>query len=159
MNSRAGTQPIRFCSSRARSLSLIAASRLRAASMRLGRMVGLGAAALQHQHVIGAEIDHVEAQRRAAVPHRIVEVGAGPVGDRHEIVADRPDAGGGDGADRRLVVVDQLAEAAGAGLDVLVHDDALDDRPVEPAGLDLGLALRDLVERPGAAVIEMVQRA
>ena len=62
----------------------------------LGRMIGLGALALQHQHVIGAEIDDVEAQRRAAMRHRIVEVGARPVGDRHEIVADRLDAGGGE---------------------------------------------------------------
>ena len=122
------------------------------------RMFGLGVAPLQHQHVIGAEIHHVEAHRRAAVPHGIIQIGAGPVGDRHEIVADRRDAGSGDGADRRLVVVDQLAEAAGTGLDVLVHDDALDDRPFEPAGLDFGLALQDLVKRPGAAVIEMVKR-
>ena len=36
----------------------------------VGRMVRLGARPLQHQHVIGAEIDDIEAQRGAAMRHR-----------------------------------------------------------------------------------------
>src|SRR5690606_31428283 len=61
-------------------------------------------------------------------------------------------------ADRDLVVVDELAIAAAARLHILMHDDALDHRPCQAGGLDLGLAPGDLVLRPGASVVEVMQR-
>ena len=103
------------------------------APRRCGRPDGRSSASapFQHQHVVGAEVDDVEAQRRAAMRHRIVEIGARPVGDRHEIVADGLHACRGDGPDGWFVIGDQLAEAAGARLDVLMNDDAFDDVPGE----------------------------
>ena len=65
-------------------------------------MVLLGPGPLQDQHVIGAEFNDVEAQRRAAMRHDKLQIGAGPVGDRHEIVADNADACGGNGSGSRI---------------------------------------------------------
>ena len=123
----------------------------------LGRVIGFGVAALQDQHVIGAEIDDVETQRRAAVGQRPVEIGAGPVGDGHEIITANLDAGAGHGAERLLVVVDLAAEVACAGFDRLRHGDAFDHVPGEACGFDDGLAFQNFVAAPGLAAIHVME--
>ena len=80
----------------------------------LGRIVRLGAVALEDEKVVSRAIDGVEPERRPAVGKRPIEVGAGPVGDRHEIVAEGLDAGARSIADRLLIVVDPDAVAAAA---------------------------------------------
>ena len=60
------------------------------------RVIGLGTGALQHEAVEGRELVRVEAQRPAAARLHRVQLGAGPVEDRHEIVADDGHAAGGE---------------------------------------------------------------
>ncbi len=93
------------------------------------------------------------------MPHPVFEVGAGPVGDRHEIVAQRLDAGGGDRPDRLLVVLDIVLVAARPRFHILMHDDAFDHIPGQARSLDFRLAPGDLVRRPGTAVIQVMERA
>ena len=124
----------------------------------LGRVVRLGARAAQHEEVVGGEVRPVEAERVAAGGEPPIQLGARPVGDGHEVVAEGLHPRGGHGADGALVVLDALTEGAGAGLDLLRNGDALHHRPAEASGLDLPLALRHLLFRPGLPLVEVVQR-
>ena len=54
----------------------------------LGRVLVLRAGAFEHEAVEGRELVRVEPQSAAPARQRRLEVGAGPVEDRHEIVAD-----------------------------------------------------------------------
>src|SRR3984885_13908914 len=69
----------------------------------------------------------------------------------------RADAGGV--ADRLLVIVDLGAIGAAARLDLLADPDALDHRPDESPGFDLGPALQELVFTPDLAPVRVMQRA
>ena len=120
-------------------------------------MVRLGARTCKDEDIVDTELDCIEAQRRPTMRHRIVEIRARPVGDGHEIVADGAHPGAGHIADRGLVIVDQGAKVAAARFDMLMHDHAFDDRPFKACLFDFVPALVDLVLRPGAAVIEMMQ--
>ncbi len=123
----------------------------------LGRVVCLGARTRQDKDIVDAELDRIEAQRRPAMGHRIVEIRPRPVGDGHEIVADGAHPGAGDIADRGLVIFDQCAEIAAARFHMLMHYDAFNDRPFKAGLFDFVPALVDLVLRPGASIIEVVQ--
>ncbi len=95
----------------------------------LRRIVFLRALAFENEQVVGREVERVEAQREAAAGRRPHQVGAGPVGDRHEIVAEHLDAGARGVAQGLFVIVELRAPAAAAGLDLLADADALDDAP------------------------------
>ena len=125
----------------------------------LGRIVTLGPVAPQDEEVISHVVDRVEAQRRPAAWKRPVEIRARPVGDGHEIIAEGLHAGARRVADRLLVVVDLDAECAAARLDLLADANALDHRPDEALGFDLGPALQDLVLAPDFAPVHVMERA
>src|SRR5208283_1741879 len=123
-----------------------------------GRIFGLRPRALEDEEVVGGEVDGVEPQRGAAVRQPPIEIGAAPVGDRHEIVAEHLHAGPGGVADRLLVIVDFLPEGARTRLDLLADADAFDHRPDEAGPLDLRPALEDLVLAPRLAPVHVMER-
>ena len=84
-----------------------ASNQARAAGDDVRRVIGLGTGALQHEAVEGRELVRVEAQRPAAARLHRVQLGAGPVEDRHEVVADDGHAAGGEVAQRLAVVLEQ----------------------------------------------------
>ena len=127
----------------------------------LRRVIGLGAGALQHEAVEGGELVRVEAQRPAAARLHRVQLGAGPVEDRHEVVADDGHAAGGEVAQRLTVIVEERLQIALAELDRLGHRQALHHTPAQPkrgVALDQRLAPLDLVRRPDHAIRDLVQR-
>ena len=79
------------------------------------------------------------------------QVGAGPVKDGHEVVADGLDAELGQVADALLVVLDVLVARRQADLDVVVDVDGLDDGGVEAGSMDLVYDLLDLGLLPDLA--------
>ena len=123
----------------------------------LGRILLLGARTFQDEEVEGHEGRAFETQRPRPVGKLIGEVRARPVQHRHEVVGDDVDAARRQVADRLLVILDIGLEVARAGLDVLVHRDALHDRPHEARIGDHLLPLADLLHGPHLAVGNMVQ--
>ncbi len=123
------------------------------------RIVALGAVAPEDEEVVSRVLDCVETERRPAARKRPVELGARPVGDGHEIVAEDLHAGARGVADRLLVIVDFGAEVAAARLDLLADVDALDHRPDEARALDLGPPFQKLVFAPDLAPVPVMQRA
>ena len=79
------------------------------------------------------------------------QVGAGPVEDGHEVVADDLDTELGQVADALLVVLDVLIAGGQADLDVVVDVDRLDNVHVEAVSVDLVCDLLDLVDLPDLA--------
>ncbi len=124
---------------------------------RVGGIVVGGAGALQREHVIGDEIDDIEAQGRAA-PHRPGKVGARPVDDRHEVVADGGDAVAAERGQQFLPGVNVVPPIGAARLDGIGHRDALDHRPAQPRRFDHRLALGDRRVAPRRAAGDLVQR-
>ena len=86
------------------------------------------------------------------------QVGAGPVEDGHEVVADDLDTELGQVADALLVVLDVLIAGGQADLDVVVDVDRLDNVHVEAVSVDLVCDLLDLVDLPDLAGHLVVQR-
>ena len=104
-----------------------------------------GAVSIEHVHVVSHEVRHFEAQRAGLVRQFIVEVGAGPINDGHEVVAHPVDAQLPEIPERLAIVFDQAFVVAGAQLDVIVHGHAFDHRPDQamvsdelPARIDIG---------------------
>ena len=87
-------------------------------------------------------------QGGGAVADGVEQVGAGPVKDGHEVVADDLDTELGQVADALLVVLDVLVAGGQADLDVIVDIDRLDHVHVEAVGVDLIGDLLDLVDLP-----------
>src|SRR5699024_10116761 len=85
------------------------------------------------------------------VPHRVEQVGAGPVEDGHEVVADDLHAELGQVADGLDVVGDVLVAGGQADLDVVVDVDRLDHVHIEAVRLELLLDLGDLIDLPDLA--------
>ena len=90
-------------------------------------------------------------------PTEVEQVGAGPVEDGHEVVADDLDTELGQVADALFVVLDVLVAGGQADLDVVVDVDRLDDVHVEAIGVDLVCDLLDLVDFPDLAGHLVVQ--
>ena len=90
-------------------------------------------------------------QGGGAVADGVEQVGAGPVKDGHEVVADGLDAELGQVADALLVVLDVLVARRQADLDVVVDVDGLDDGGVEAGSMDLVYDLLDLGLLPDLA--------
>ena len=76
------------------------------------------------------------------------QVGAGPVEDGHEVVADDLDTKLGQVADALLVVFDILVAGGQTDLDIVVHVDGLDNIHIKAVGVDLVCNLLDLVDFP-----------
>ena len=90
---------------------------------------------------------------------RALEVGAGPVDDGHEVVAEETDAASAEVGDRGLVLVDEGGPLwLAALLDRLVHGDALRHGPRQPAAFDERFACLDRIDRPHVANRDVVQR-
>jgi hypothetical protein len=113
--------------------------------------------------VEGGEIGKVEPHRGAAIFERPGKFGAGPVEHRHEIVADRRDAGPGQVFQAALVVDEIGAPIARLRLDRLRNRQALHHVPGEPGHAAVGvkrhvaLARLDLLgvpDRPGRNVVQ-----
>lgn len=120
-------------------------------------VAGFGIPALQDENVVCGKIDRIETQGVARRWKPIGKVGAGPVDHRHEIIADRRNASLGERTDRVLVPADIAKPIRRADLDRIVDGNALHDRPGQPFGLDDPLALQDVRQRPGAAVVDIMQ--
>ena len=122
------------------------------------RIVRLGAGALQDMQLERGEGDVIETQRFGAVRQRIGQIGARPVEDRHEVVADGVDAAGREVAQRLLIVGDMPPPIAAVGFDLFMYRHALHHRPHQPFFRQQRLPRADLVDRPDFAVRNMVQR-
>ena len=90
-------------------------------------------------------------QGGGAVADRVEQVGAGPVKDGHEVVADGLDTELGQVADALLVVLDILVAGGQADLDVIVDIDGLNDGGAEASRVDLVYDLLDLGLLPDLA--------
>jgi len=105
----------------------------------------------------------VEPQRRRSIRQCPIEIGAGPVDDRHEVVADDMDASGGDGLKAGDPRLDRPAGATAEPLDVVGDRDAFDDAPGQRAaaggrGVDQRFACGDIGAGPGFAGRDVMQR-
>ena len=94
--------------------------------------------------------------RAVGLPHG--EVGARPVEDRHEVVAQHRHAELAHVPHALAVVLDEAVARRTTELDVLVNGNALDDGGEAP-GLSISSASRGVVSRPGVADGDVVQRS
>ena len=124
-----------------------------------GHVVLLGEAHDVVGHRLVVALDHVllVVQSGRAVAHRVEQVGAGPVKDGHEVVADHLHAELGQVADGLDVVGDVLISGGQADLDVVVDVDRFDHIHVEAVRLQLLLHLGDLIDLPDLAGHLVVQ--
>ena len=124
-----------------------------------GHIVLLGEVQDVLGHGVVVVLDHaffVE-QSGGAVADLVEEVGAGPVEDGHEVVADDLDAELGKVAHGLLVVFDQLIPGGQADLDVVVDVDGLYHVTVEAVGMELIHHFSDLALFPNFAWHLVVQ--
>jgi hypothetical protein len=98
------------------------------------RVIVFGAPTREQHRIKNAELQHVEAHGRCAVGHPGGQIGAGPIQDRHEIVADGLKALVGEVAQRLLVGLVMLGDRPGLGLDGLRHRHAFHHVPGESGG-------------------------
>ena len=118
----------------------------------------------QNVQIEDGEIDQVEDHRPAAAFGRRAQIGPRPVEDRHEIVADRFDAAGGEVGEAFGIARNVAAPVAAPRLDGLGNGQALDHLPGKArrravrVGRDLALALFDCGDRPDGAGRKLVQR-
>src|SRR5690606_28155762 len=91
---------------------------------------GFGTGALQDINVVSGEIAHLKTQCLAFVGQAITEVGASPIHHGHKVVTDIKNTGGGDIADRLLVVGNILAVIASTRLDVVMQWNAFNYGPL-----------------------------
>ena len=121
-------------------------------------LLGEGHDVLSHSLVIALDLVLLVEQCGRAIAYRVEQIGAGPVEDGHEVVADDLDAELGQVADALLVVLDILVAGGQADLDVVVDVDGLDDGGAEAGRVDLVDDLLDLVLLPDLAGHLAVQR-
>jgi hypothetical protein len=147
-------------------LLVIFAHRRHAASRFIGDgicVVGAGAGTLEDMDVEGCEIIDVEAHARAAIGHGPAQIGARPIENGHEIIADHLHAAIGEITHGNLVVGDVLAPVALLLLDVLADRQALHHIPGQArwraifARGNLGIAPVDLFPGPHHPIGNMVQ--
>ena len=120
-------------------------------------LLGEGHDILSHGLVIALDLVLLVEQCGGAVADGVEQVGAGPVEDGHEVVADDLDTKLGQVADALLVVLDVLIAGGQADLDVVVDVDRLDNVHVEAVSVDLVCDLLDLVDLPDLAGHLVVQ--
>src|SRR5882762_10656808 len=106
----------------------------------------------------GGERPIVVRKRRGPVGQPHGEVGACPVEDRHEVVAQHGNAELAHTRDAGAVIVDAPIAPGAPQLDVLVHRDALDHGKAKPGILDLSLERAEARAAPGVAHRHVVQR-
>ena len=121
------------------------------------RVISFGAHTLQNEYVVRGEITHVEAQGISGAGQLPAQVGAGPVDDRHEVVANDLYASLYDGRQRVFPGVRELPKRTALQLNGIVNGNTFDHRPSQSRRLDLRLALEHFVERPGFPAVEMMQ--
>ena len=120
-------------------------------------LLGEGHDILSHRLVIALDLVLLVEQCGGAVAYRMEQVGAGPVEDGHEVVADDLDAELGQVADALLVILDILVAGGQTDLDIIVHVDGLDNIHIKAVGVDLVCNLLDLVDFPDLAGHLVVQ--
>ena len=86
-----------------------------------------------------------------------MQVGAGPVQHRHEVIGHAENPAGGQVAQRLLVILDVAQVLARSGFDMLVHRNAFHHTPDEARFGNQRLAGPDLFHGPHFAVGDMVQ--
>ena len=86
------------------------------------------------------------------------QIGARPVEDGHEVVAQHRNAQLAHGADALAVLVEQAIARGTPELDVLVHRDALDDGELHSVAIDHLAEAFELGLRPRVADRHVVQR-
>ena len=121
------------------------------------REILLRAFALEDLDVEIGESDPVEIQRRGPVGHGVLQVGARPVDDGHEVVADCMDAAASQVRQALLVGLDQRV-AVGAGvLDLFADRQALHHGPAQTGRGDVVLQGADVRLGPEFARRVLVQ--
>ena len=85
------------------------------------------------------------------------QIGTGPVKDRHEVVADDPDAALRQHADVFPVVFDEGVPGGIAPLDVLVNAEAVHKLKLQAVGLDLLLQAQHLRPVPHLPQGQMIE--
>src|SRR5690606_1386175 len=108
--------------------------------------------------VVSGEIAHLKTQCLAFVGQAITEVGASPIHHGHKVVTDIKNTGGGDIADRLLVVGNILAVIASTRLDVVMQWNAFNYGPLQAVGFNQCFALENLGGRPYRSRGNMMQR-
>ena len=120
-------------------------------------LLGEGHDVLSHGLVVVLDLCLLVEQSGGTVAHGMEQIGAGPVEDRHEVVADDLDTELGQVADALLVVLDVLVAGGQTDLDVIVDIDGLDHIHIEAVSVDLIGDLLDLVNFPDLAGHLVVQ--
>ena len=102
----------------------------------------------QNKQVESCEGHLVEGKRGGAVVKGGIELRAGPVEGRHEVIAEYIEAAAADINQRLLVFFDILLKLAGLRFDRFVNDQTFDDRPAEAGRFDFVFPFQDLVDLP-----------
>mmetsp|Transcript_24131 Transcript_24131/g.61694 ORF Transcript_24131/g.61694 Transcript_24131/m.61694 type:complete len:250 (+) Transcript_24131:811-1560(+) len=100
----------------------------------------------------------IESKRPRTVLPFVLEVGARPIDNRHEVVAEDVEAASAEIAHRLLVSLDVLVAVASTLFDSFMHGHALDDAPAQALRFDLGNSCLDLAHRPDLTDWDVVQR-
>ena len=112
--------------------------------------------AFEDMQLKGGKFNLIETQRFGAVRQDVFQVGAGPVENRHKVVAHGTNAALGQVTQALLVVGDPLLIVAGTGFNVFVDRHAFNDRPDQARLLNNRFAFEDLINRPHFPVRDMV---
>ena len=107
--------------------------------------------------VHGPHLFLLKAQAVRAVGEDMGQIGTGPVKDRHEVVADDPDAALRQHADVFPVVFDEGVPGGIAPLDVLVNAEAVHKLKLQAVGLDLLLQAQHLRPVPHLPQGQMIE--
>ena len=110
----------------------------------IGGVVGLGVRARKDMHVEHHEIHHVKTQGLPLPVDLEAQIGAGPVQQRHEVVADRLDARARQIAHRLDPCRDLCRGTGTLQLDRIRHPDRLAYIPAQAGLLDPRLKGRDI---------------
>src|SRR5208283_1952614 len=120
-------------------------------------VIEFGTRTFEEEQVVRRKIYGIKAQRIACARQAPIQIGPGPVDERHEVIADDWHACLGNCGERILPCAYVLAIGPGAELDGIVNRDAFGDGPNEACGLDFRFTLEDFVERPSFAAINVMQ--
>ena len=113
--------------------------------------------ALQNEQVEGSHTGGIIFQHAAAVFHRKSQIGARPVQNGHEVVADHLHPGPGEVAEALLVHFQVMLPVSGTRLDILMDGDAFRHHPVHALLLDHPAPFRHGFFRPEVSALHFMQ--
>ena len=113
----------------------------------------------ENEDLKSGELLLIEEQRFGTVRQFVVQIGADPVEDGHEVVGDHPHAASAQIAEGNFVIFDIFFTPPRTEFDILVHGKAFDDIPDQTGVFDFLFIGEDLLDRPDLSVRDVMQGA